>query len=82
MAVRELTASEQAAIKAYGDAWGKAYAAGDTAGMNAAHAGAEAVRAQAGYSGGADGSQTIALPSTSTSTSTSSSSSGCNSSTG
>ena len=71
MAVRELTASEQAAIKAYGDAWGKAYAAGDTKGMEAAHAGAEAVRAQAGYSGGADGSQTIALPSTSTGSSSS-----------
>lgn len=71
MAVRELTASEQAAIKAYGDAWGKAYAAGDTKGMEAAHAGAEAVRAQAGFSGGADGSQTIALPSTGTGSSSS-----------
>lgn len=38
-----------------------AKAAGDKAGMDAAHQGAEAIRAQQGYSGGADGSQKISL---------------------
>lgn len=38
-----------------------AKAAGDKAGMDAAHRGAEAIRAQQGYSGGADGSQKISL---------------------
>lgn len=51
-----LTAAQQAQIQAATDAYNKAYAAGDTAGMNAAHAQAEAVRASAGYSGGSDGS--------------------------
>ena len=46
-----------ATIDDYKSAWAKANAAGDKAGMDAAHAGAEAVRAQQGYSGGADGSQ-------------------------
>ena len=41
----------------FGDAWNTAYAAGDQAGMNAAHAGAEALRAKYNYSGGADGSE-------------------------
>lgn len=35
---------------------------GDTAAMDAAHAAAEALRQQQGYSGGADGSQKISLP--------------------
>ena len=41
----------------FGDAWNAAYAAGDQAGMSAAHAGAEALRAKYNYSGGADGSE-------------------------
>lgn len=41
----------------YGDAWNAAHAAGDQAGMDAAHAGAEALRAKYNYSGGADGSE-------------------------
>ena len=46
---------KQEIIKLKGD-WDKAYAAGDTAGMQAANKAAEAIRAGAGYSGGADGS--------------------------
>ena len=41
----------------FGDAWNAAHAAGDQAGMDAAHAGAEALRAKYNYSGGADGSE-------------------------
>lgn len=41
--------------------WHDAYKRGDKAGMDAAHSGAEAVRVQSGYSGGADGSQHIKL---------------------
>lgn len=57
--------------------WAAAKARGDTAGMAAAHAAAEAERAKQGYSGGADGSQYIPLnptptPSPSPSTSTTS----------
>lgn len=39
----------------------QAQAAGDTAGMEAAHASAEAVRSKYGYSGGEDGSQRLEL---------------------
>lgn len=52
---------EQAALDAAGAAWNAANAKGDKAGMDAAHAAAEAIRAGKGYSGGADGSQYIAL---------------------
>lgn len=48
--------SDKAQIAAYQDAYNKAKASGNTAGMNAAHAGAEAIRANYGYSGTADGS--------------------------
>lgn len=41
----------------FGDAWNAANAAGDRVGMNAAHAGAEALRAKYNYSGGSDGSE-------------------------
>ena len=41
--------------------WQAAYEAGDQKAMDAAHAGAEAIRAEQGYSGGADGSQYIKL---------------------
>lgn len=43
-------------VQKYKDDWKKAYDAGDQAGMDAAHKAAEAVRANYGYSGGADGS--------------------------
>lgn len=48
-------------IADYQAAWKQAQAAGDTAGMAEAHAGAEALRKQQGYSGGADGSQKIPM---------------------
>lgn len=41
--------------------WKTAYDAGDQAGMDAAHAAAEAIRAGYGYSGGADGSEYLPL---------------------
>ena len=44
-------------LGAFGDAWNEANDAGDQAGMDAAHAGAEALRAKYNYSGGADGSE-------------------------
>ena len=44
------------AIQSYKQQYEQAKAAGDTAGMDAAHAAAEKLRAQYGYSGGADGS--------------------------
>lgn len=50
------------ALAAAGAAWNAAKAAGDQAGMEKAHADAEAIRANYGYSGGADGSQNIKLP--------------------
>lgn len=50
-------------IEDYKQDYAAAQAAGDRAGMDAAHAGAEAIRAQSGYSGGVDGSQYISLPS-------------------
>ena len=42
-------------LQAFTDAWNRANAAGDQAGMEAAHAAAERVRAQAGYSGAGEG---------------------------
>ena len=45
----------------YQKQYNTAKAAGDSAGMATAHAGAEAVRAQNGYSGGADGSKVVPL---------------------
>ena len=59
-----LSAEQQAKIKEYKDAWAAANAAGDQAGMDAAHQAAEAIRAQAsggGYSGGSDGSGQVLL---------------------
>ena len=47
------------ALKAAGDAWVKAKKSGDEAGMKSAHAQAEAIRANYGYSGGSDGSKYI-----------------------
>ena len=48
-------------IVQYQNAYNAAKAAGDTAGMERAHAGAEAVRNAYGFSGGADGSQQVSI---------------------
>ena len=52
-----LSQGAQDQIQQYKQQYDAAKAAGDKAGMDAAHAAAEQVRAQYGYSGGADGSQ-------------------------
>jgi len=52
-----LSSGQQQAIQNATNAWNNAYAAGDTAGMTAAHQAAESVRSTASYSGGADGSE-------------------------
>lgn len=52
-----LSPSQQSKIDTATKAWEAANAAGDKAGMEAAHAAAEAVRATAQYSGGQDGSE-------------------------
>lgn len=54
-----------ASISSYQQAWKDANAKGDKAGMDAAHKGAEAIRAGQGYSGGSDGSQNISIGSSS-----------------
>ena len=51
-----LSSDQQSAVQNYTDQYYAAKARGDTAGMQAAHAAAESVRNQAGYSGGASGS--------------------------
>ena len=51
-----LTAQQQEQIKALKQAWADASAAGDRAAMDRANQQAEAIRAQAGYAGGTDGS--------------------------
>lgn len=56
-----LTDNDRQSIKNYQTAYNQAKAAGDSAGMAAAHAGAEAVRAGYNYSGGIDGSKHIPL---------------------
>lgn len=50
-----LSSDQQSAVQNYTDQYYAAKARGDTAGMQAAHAAAESVRNQAGYSGGANG---------------------------
>lgn len=50
-----------ASISSYQQAWKDANAKGDKAGMDAAHKGAESIRAGQGYSGGSDGSQNISI---------------------
>ena len=52
----KLSSDQQSAVQNYTDQYYAAKARGDTAGMQAAHAAAEKVRNQAGYSGGGDGS--------------------------
>lgn len=57
----DVSAEDKARLEAYGRAYNDAKAKGDTAGMEAAHQGAEGIRAGYSYSGGADGSQNIGL---------------------
>ena len=52
-----MSALDQAALKAAGNAWNKANQAGDRAGMDAAHGQADRIRGKYGYSGGAAGDQ-------------------------
>ena len=49
-------------IQYWKDEWAKAQAAGNTAGMEAAHAAAEAIRKGYNYYGGSDGSDFIPIP--------------------
>lgn len=58
----KLSAADKAAIDAYKSQWEQAHKNNDADAMAAAHAGAEAIRAAAGYSGGADGSDYIPVP--------------------
>lgn len=48
---------DKSALDAAGQSWNAANAAGDQAGMDAAHRQAETIRGKYGYSGGSDGSQ-------------------------
>ena len=57
-----LNSSEQEQVKKYKQDWQKAYEAGDQAGMDTAHAGAEQIRANYNYSGGSDGSAYVVRP--------------------
>lgn len=52
-----LNEADRAKVKALSEQWQAAKAAGDTAGMDAAHQGAENIRSQYGYSGGAAGNE-------------------------
>lgn len=58
----KLSDHQQNQIKQLKQDWANANAAGDTAGMKAAHDAAEAIRSTEGYSGGSDGSGYIRLP--------------------
>ncbi len=60
-----LSKAQQSAVQKATNDYNAAAARGDTSGMAAAHAAAEAVRNSAGYSGGADGSQNIPTSSSS-----------------
>lgn len=51
-----VSADDQKKIEAFGEQWQAAQATGDKTGMDAAHKGAEEIRARYGYSGGSDGS--------------------------
>lgn len=57
-----LSKEDKARVEAYRQMYYDAEARGDTAAMAAAHEAAEYVRAGYGYSGGADGSEYLALP--------------------
>ena len=56
---KRVSISDEDLIQQYKDDYARAKAAGDKAGMEQAHANAEAVRKKYGYSGGADGSEYI-----------------------
>jgi len=71
-----ISASDQKKLNDYTAAWHAANARGDKAAMDAAHKGAEAVRAGYGYSGGSDGTQNIKISTPTTTTSTTKSSGG------
>ncbi len=53
--------ADSTALENYSKAWWKAKTRGDQVGMDAAHAGAEAIRAKYGFSGGASGSEYIPI---------------------
>lgn len=61
-----LSNADKALISTYKSMYESARTSGDTAGMEAAHQAAEAVRASYGYSGGSDGSEYIPLAQTQT----------------
>ena len=73
---KQLSASQQAQINKYTSDWNAAKAKGDKAGMDKAHAAAESIRNQAGYSGGSDGSKYNPTTSTKPPSTTNASSSG------
>lgn len=58
---QSLNPNDQTIIQALKQQYDASKAAGDTAGMNKAHADAEAIRGQYGYSGGGDGSMYVGL---------------------
>lgn len=60
---RQLSAADQERVNQYKQQYDTAKANNDPQGMAAAHASAEAIRSNYGYSGGVDGSQYIALQS-------------------
>lgn len=53
--------ADSTALEDYSKVWWEAKARGDQAGMDAAHAGAETIRAKYGFSGGASGSEYIPI---------------------
>ena len=59
---QKLSQQQQEQISALKQAWADAKAAGDQAAMDEAHRQAEAIRNAAGYSGGADGSGYVTMP--------------------
>lgn len=62
IAEQNMSTADQAALKAAGDRYNAAKAAGDTAAMEAAHKDAENIRAGYGYSGGTNGAGYTELP--------------------
>ena len=75
-----MSAEDKAALDAAGAAWNAANAIGDAAGMEAAHAAAEAIRNKYGYSGGSDGGGFVSTGSSGNKGSSSSSNKGGSSS--
>lgn len=60
--IKTVSDTDTQRINQYKEQWVAAKAAGDTAGMEAAHAAAEAIRKGYNYSGGGDGSDYIEIP--------------------